>query len=36
MSVRILDIRPAMGGDDAALFASELAKAYLKYSESKG
>jgi peptide chain release factor 1 len=32
-AVRIVEIRPAMGGDDAALFASELCRAYLRYAQ---
>ena len=32
----IVEIRPAAGGDEAALFAGELFRAYLKYSEQKG
>lgn len=31
----IIEIRPAAGGDEAALFAGELARAYLKYAEAK-
>ncbi len=32
----ILEIRAGTGGDEAALFAGDLAKMYLKYCESKG
>jgi peptide chain release factor 1 len=32
----ILEIRPAAGGDEAALFAAELFSAYQKYAVSKG
>jgi peptide chain release factor 1 len=32
----ILEIRPAAGGDEAALFAAELFAAYQKYAVSKG
>ena len=32
----ILEIRPAAGGDEAALFAAELFSAYQKYAASKG
>ncbi len=32
----ILEIRPAAGGDESELFASELFRAYLKYAESAG
>jgi peptide chain release factor 1 len=32
----ILEIRPAAGGDEAALFAAELFAAYQKYAASKG
>lgn len=32
----ILEIRPAAGGDEAGLFASELAKMYARYAESMG
>ncbi|MBX6376222.1 MAG: peptide chain release factor 1 [Acetobacteraceae bacterium] len=32
----ILEIRPAAGGDEAALFAAELFRAYQRYAESKG
>ncbi|MDF7674907.1 peptide chain release factor 1 [Acetobacteraceae bacterium ESL0709] len=32
----ILEIRPAAGGDEAALFASELFEAYRRYSEKHG
>lgn len=31
----IIEIRPAAGGDEAALFAGELARAYLKYAEAR-
>ena len=31
----IVEIRPAAGGDEAALFAGELFRAYLKFSEEK-
>ncbi len=31
----ILEIRPAAGGDEAALFAAELFRAYQKYAESR-
>lgn len=32
----ILEVRAGAGGDEAALFAEELANAYLKYAETKG
>ena len=32
----IVEIRPAAGGDEAALFAGELFRAYLKFAEGKG
>lgn len=32
----ILEIRGGTGGDEAAIFAGDLAKMYLKYCESKG
>ncbi|MBE6366572.1 MAG: peptide chain release factor 1 [Lentisphaerae bacterium] len=32
----IVEIRPAAGGDEAALFAGELCRAYMRYAESKG
>jgi len=32
----ILEVRPAAGGDEAALFAAELFRAYQRYAESKG
>ena len=32
----ILEVRPAAGGDEAALFASELFDAYRRYAEIKG
>lgn len=32
----ILEIRPAAGGDEAGLFASELAKMYARYAEAEG
>jgi peptide chain release factor 1 len=32
----ILEIRPAAGGDEAALFATELFSMYQKYAESRG
>jgi len=32
----ILEIRPAAGGDEAALFAAELFRAYQRYAESHG
>ncbi len=31
----IVEIRPAAGGDEAALFAGELARAYWRYADSK-
>jgi peptide chain release factor 1 len=31
----ILEVRPAAGGDEAALFAAELFRAYQRYAESK-
>ena len=31
----IVEIKPAAGGDEAALFAGELSRAYLKYAESR-
>lgn len=32
----ILEVRAGAGGDEAALFAKELAEMYMKYAESKG
>ena len=32
----ILEVRAGAGGDEASLFAEELAQAYLKYAESNG
>ena len=32
----IVEIRPAAGGDEAALFAGELSRAYMRYADSKG
>ncbi|MBE6369452.1 MAG: peptide chain release factor 1 [Lentisphaerae bacterium] len=32
----IVEIRPAAGGDEAALFAAELYRAYCRYADSKG
>ena len=32
----ILELRPAAGGDEAALFAAELFSAYQRYSEARG
>ena len=32
----ILEIRPAAGGEEAALFAAELFRAYQRYAESRG
>ncbi|WP_424139284.1 peptide chain release factor 1 [Roseomonas chloroacetimidivorans] len=32
----ILEVRPAAGGDEAGLFASELFRAYQRYAESQG
>jgi len=32
----ILEIRPGTGGDEAALFAGDLLRMYLRYSESNG
>ena len=32
----ILEIRAAAGGDEAGLFAADLAKMYFKYAESQG
>ena len=32
----IVEIRPAAGGDEAALFAGELYRAYCRYADSKG
>lgn len=32
----ILEIQAAMGGDDAAKFAGELRRAYLRYAERRG
>jgi peptide chain release factor 1 len=32
----ILEIRPAAGGDEAALFAAELFRAYQRYAEARG
>lgn len=31
-----LEIRPAEGGQDAELFASELAEAYARFAAGKG
>jgi protein subunit release factor A len=31
-----LEIRPAEGGDDAKLFASDLSRAYLRFFTSAG
>ena len=31
----ILEVRPAAGGDEAALFAAELFRAYQRYAEGK-
>ena len=31
----ILEVRPAAGGDEAALFAAELFRAYQRYAENK-
>jgi peptide chain release factor 1 len=31
----IIEIRPAAGGDEAALFAAELARMYMRYAERK-
>ncbi len=31
----IVEIKPAAGGEEAALFAGELSRAYLKYAESR-
>jgi protein subunit release factor A len=36
MDAVILDIQAAMGGDDAAKFAGELRRAYLRYAERAG
>jgi len=33
---RILELRPAEGGEDAALFASELMTSYIRLSDRKG
>ena len=32
----ILELRPAAGGDEAALFAAELFRAYQRYAETRG
>ncbi|MBI4093985.1 PCRF domain-containing protein [Candidatus Kaiserbacteria bacterium] len=32
----VLEVRAGVGGDEAALFAEELARMYLKYAESRG
>lgn len=32
----VLEVRAGVGGDEATLFAEELARAYLRYAESKG
>ncbi len=32
----VLEVRAGVGGDEAALFAEELAQMYLKYAEAKG
>lgn len=32
----VLEVRAGAGGDEAALFAAELAQAYLKYAETQG
>ncbi len=32
----VLEVRAGVGGDEAALFAEELARAYLRYAETKG
>ncbi len=32
----IVEIKPAAGGDEAALFAGELCRAYMRYAESRG
>ena len=32
----IVEIRPAAGGEEAALFAAEMFRAYLKFAEKKG
>lgn len=32
----VLEVRAGAGGDEAGLFAEELAQAYLKYAEAKG
>lgn len=32
----IVEIRPAAGGDEAALFAGELCRAYMRYAEIRG
>lgn len=36
MPARILDMRAAMGGDDAARFCYELRRAYLRYAQRNG
>jgi protein subunit release factor A len=33
---RIIEIRPAEGGDDAKMFVSDLAEMYIKYAEREG
>lgn len=35
-NIAILEIRSAAGGDEAGLFAGDLLRMYLRYSESKG
>src|SRR3989344_3504238 len=32
----VLEVRAGVGGDEASLFAEELAQMYLKYAESRG
>ena len=32
----IIEVRPAVGGDEAGLFANELMRMYLRYAERKG
>ncbi len=32
----VLEVRAGVGGDEATLFAEELARAYLRYAESRG
>lgn len=36
MPSMIVEIQAAMGGDDAAKFASELQRAYLRFAARKG